>query len=133
MTHRSPILGQFDRDLACAVALSLVEYPHIIANLNALTLLDAGMRPVGTEHDWLRGDDPLDVATREYLAARRDASLASVRRPGQTGWASASAVKTREEANSRARRARDLGRSLLIERGVIAHARRTGLKLIDVD
>jgi hypothetical protein len=133
MANRTPILGQLDRDVACAVALAIVEHPNVIANLDSVTLLDASMRPLGTEPNWLGGDDPLDTLTRDYLRARREASTASVRRPGQTGWAAASAVKTRDEAIRRAQQARERGRALLVERGVIAGARQAGLKVLAAD
>jgi hypothetical protein len=130
---RPPILGQLHPDLACAVALGLVEYPRVIANLDAVTLHDQAMRPLGTVRNWLDGNDPLDVATREYLAARRDVAKAVSWRPGQTGWAAASATRARDEANKRAIQARDLARGLLAERGVLAYARKAGLKLLGVD
>jgi hypothetical protein len=131
--QRLPILGQLDRDLACAIALGLVEDPHVGASPENITLLDDQMRPLGTERDWLAGDDPLDVATREYLVARREVARASLIRPGQTAWGSASAVKARDGASSRARAARDVGRLLLAQRGVLADARAAGRKLIGVD
>jgi hypothetical protein len=131
--QRLPILGQLDRDLACAIALGLIEDPHVTASPEAITLLDDHMRPLGTEKDWLAGDDPLDVATREYLVARRDAARASVIRPGQTAWGSAGAVKARDDAIKRARAAHDAGRLLLVQRGVLADARSAGRKLMGVD
>ncbi len=127
---RDPILGKLDRDLACAVALSIVEAPHIVVNLESVTLHDERMRPLGTERDWLRGNDPLDAVTRDYLTARRAVNQAGVRRPGQTGWAAASSIRAREEAIRKAQEMRDLGFTLLCERGLIAWARRTGLKLL---
>jgi hypothetical protein len=130
--YRAPLLGQLDRDLACAVALGLVEDTRIVANLESVTWHDNRMRPLGTVRDWL-GDDPLDVATRDYLRAKREASMTTVRRPGQTGWGVASNVKTRDLANERARAARDQARALLTERGVFAAARRAGLKLMGVE
>ncbi len=126
------ILGQLDRDLACAIALNLVEEPGVVANLESITLHDSHMRPLGTVRDWL-SDDSLDVATRDYLHARREASTAGMRRPGQTGWAVASGIKARDAANERARLARDLGRTLLVERGILAAAKRAGLKLLGVE
>jgi hypothetical protein len=126
------ILGQFDRDLACAIALNFVEDPRVVANLDCITLHDVNMRLVGSERDWL-GDDPLEATTRDYLQARRDASLAKVSRPGQPAWGMASGVKARDAANEKARQARDLGRALLAERGTLAAARRAGRKLLGVD
>jgi hypothetical protein len=131
--NRDRILGQLDRDLACAIALGLVEGPHVVANLESVSLHDEPMRLLGSVRNWLDGDDPLDAATRDYLRAKRDASAAAVRRPGQAPWGMAAAVKARDLANERARQARDLGRMLLAERGVLAQARRAGMKLVGAD
>jgi hypothetical protein len=130
---RDLILGQLPKDLACAIALHIIEDNRVVANLEALTLHDERMRPLGTVRDWLAGDDPLDVTTRDYLKAKREASMTTMPRPGQSAWAAASATRTRDAANQRARQARDLGRMLLAERGVLAHARQKGLPLIGVD
>jgi hypothetical protein len=130
---RNFILGRLDPDLACAIALGLVEWPRVVANLEAVTLHDEGMRPVGTVNGWLDLNDPLDAATHAYLAARREASQTTMRRPGQSPWVAASATKTRELANKRAVEARDRGRSLLLERGVLASAKRLGLKVLGDD
>jgi hypothetical protein len=130
---RTPILGQVDPDLACAVALGLVEWPRVVVSLEAITVHDAEMRAVGTVSDWLTREDALDAATHIYLAARREAGLTTMRRPGQSPWVAAAAIKTRDLANKRAVQARDLGRALLIERGVLAHAREAGLKVLGDD
>ena len=130
---RDLILGQLDPDLACAVALGLVEHPRVAVSLEGLTLLDGSLQPVATVRDWLAADDPLDAATRAYLAARREATMTTVRRPGQSGWAAASVIKARDTANTRAAQARDLGRSLLAQRGVLAQARQLGLKMLGGD
>jgi hypothetical protein len=128
--QRLPILGQLDRDLACAIALGLIEDPHVAANPEAITLLDMNMRPLGTERDWLAGDDPLDVATRDYLVARKEVAAASVRRPGRTAWGSAGAIKARDGAADRACVAREKGRMLLVQRGVLANARGAALEAV---
>jgi hypothetical protein len=130
---RTFVLGRLDRDLACAIALNWVEAPHVAVTPEAITLHDAQMRSLGTEYNWLRGDDPLDQATRNYLSARREASTASIRRPGETAWGAAAAIKKRDGANSRARQARDLGRSLLAERGVLVRAQKAGLRVLNLD
>jgi hypothetical protein len=110
-----------------------VEDPRVVASLEAVTVHDAHMRPLGSVRDWIDGSDPLGAATREYLTARRDAGKASAPRPGQGGWGAASAAKARDGANNRARQARDLARTLLAERGVLAQARGAGLRLLGVD
>jgi hypothetical protein len=127
---RGLLLGHVPRDVACAVALGVVEDPRVVVTLEAVTLYDAAHRPLGTLPNWLAGDDPLDVATRDYLRARQEASMTTVRRPGQTAWNYATGAKTRDAANGRAREARERGRALLAERGVLAYARGAGLKLI---
>jgi hypothetical protein len=130
---RDLLLGRLHPDMACAVALSIVEDPHVVVNLESVTLYDESMRSLGCLRDWLTSDDPLDSATRAYLQAKRDHSRTTARGPGQTAWNAAAAAKSRDQATHRARQARDLGRQLLAERGVIARARQVGLKLIGVD
>jgi hypothetical protein len=130
--NREMILGQIHPDMACAIALGILEDCRIIVNLEAITVHDGQMRPLGTTRNWLSDSDPLDVVTREYLLSRRQASMTDPL-PRQGSWAAASSQKTREESLERAKRARDRGNSLLAERGVLAYARRSGLKLIGVD
>ena len=129
---RGLILGQLEPDTACAVALALVEMPRVVVSLEAVTLHDAHMRPLGTARDWLT-DDPLDAAVRDYLRAKREANMTTARRPNQPPWVAAAAVKTRDQATHRALAARDAGRLLLEERGFFAKARKAGLKVIGVD
>jgi hypothetical protein len=128
------LFGQLHPEIACAVALAIVEDPRVVANVDSLTFHDPGMRPLGTIAGWLNGDDPLRQATREYLQAKREASMTTMRGPGGgSGWAAASAARTRDAANQRARQARERGRALLAERGVLAYARNKGLKFIGVE
>jgi len=129
---RGLILGKLDRDLACAVALGLVESPHVAANPDAVTVLDEYMQSVGTLRGWLDGDDPLDAATREYLRSRIEAYQTTTPRPGQPPWMAAAAIRTRDAANQRARAARERGRALLAERGTLDVARAAGLPVIDL-
>ena len=82
---REPILGVLDPDLACAVALGVVEHPQVVVSQEAVTVHDAGMRPLGTQPDWLVPDDPLHAATREYLQARREVMRVTGPRPGAGG------------------------------------------------
>lgn len=131
--NRGLLLGHVPRDVACAVALGIVEDPRVVATLQAVTLYDVRLRPLGTLPNWLNGDDALDVVTRDYLRAKPDATMTTVRRPGQAAWSYASAAKTRDGANERARQAREQGRGVLAERGVLAHARTAGLKLVAAD
>jgi hypothetical protein len=129
---RDLLLGRLDRDLACAIALTILEDPCVTVNLEAITLHDGAMRPVGTVRGWLT-NDPLDVATGEYLSARREASMIPPRRPGQSDWVAVSGAKRRELANQKACRARERGWALLAERGFLARARKAGLHLIGVE
>jgi hypothetical protein len=127
------LLGRVHPDLACAIALGFVEEPSVVVNLETVTVHDARRQPLGAARDWLDPADPLHAATREYLAARRDAGATTAPRPGQTGWAAAAAVKQREAAIGRAHEARARARTLLAERGFLAHARQAGLRLVGVD
>jgi hypothetical protein len=113
---RDLILGQLHPDLACAIALGFLENPQATVTLDVFTLFDPRLRTSRAHSGWLSTDDPLDVATREYLAAKRDTTLASPR-TGQSGWAAASTIKKREEASKRAIEARARGLQLLQERG----------------
>ncbi len=127
---RDPILGQLDRDLACAIALGVVESPRVVANAQAITLHDERMRPLGSLPGWLDTNDPLDQATRTYLVARQQAVQAGTPKIGQGGWAGSSAIKQREEANRRAIEAKKTAVQLLQERGALAAARAQGLRVI---
>ena len=127
---REPILGQLDPDLACAIAAGLVEDRRVVVNLDAITLYDAHMQPVGTRSGWLTGTDPLDAATRDYLSARRDAILAGSRGPGGSAWVAAGVARKRDEANRKAVEAKVRIRKLLEERGVLRRARAAGLAVV---
>jgi hypothetical protein len=126
------LFGRLHPDLACAIALSIVEDPRVIANAEAISLHDQAGQLLGCIRDWLQEGDPLHQATREYLLARREASQTTVRRPWQSSWAAASAARVRDAANNRALQAKDRARALLAERGVLTHARQAGLTLLGV-
>jgi hypothetical protein len=131
------ILGSVPRDVACAAALGVVELPQLGINLNTITLNDAQMRPKDTLSNWLDGDDPLDVATRDYLKARQEANQSKRSGYGQSGygssgWAAAGSTKAREEAVKRSLEARKIGYQLLVERGVLEHARAKGMRVISL-
>lgn len=130
---RTPlILGKIDRDLACAIALGLVQWPRVVANLNALTLCDERMQTLGSDPNWLQGDDPLDALTRDYLAARQQAMKANTRPPGYGhAWAASSANKVRDEANKTAIAARAKAVLLLNERGTLTAAKKQGLHVVE--
>jgi len=129
---RTPlILGKIDRDLACAIALAFVEWPRVVANLHALTLCDERMQTVGSDPNWLQGDDPLDEVVREYLSARQEAMKTSQKSSYGHAWSASSASRTRDVANQRAIAARARGAKLLAERGTLAAARQQGLHVVD--
>jgi hypothetical protein len=127
---REPILGRLDRDLACAIALGIVDYPLLTVTPEAVTLRDEAMRELGTERGWLDGDDPLDTATRAYLEGRRDAMLAGTRL-SQGGWAGAAAVREREKGNQQANQAKIKAREILDQRGTLTVARDIGMRIFD--
>jgi hypothetical protein len=127
---RDPILGRLDRDLACAIALGFVDYPLLAVSPEAATLHDEAMRELGTVKGWLDGDDPLDVAAREYLTGRRAAMLAGTRLGGG-GWRASAAIRDREQGNRLANAAKVRGRQLLDERGTLACARTVGMRVIE--
>src|SRR5262245_59888272 len=120
---RDLILNKLDPDLACAIALGYVEHNFIVANLDGITIHDADFEILGQQTDWLTEDDPLDIATRDYLSARREALLSGYHHEEDNAWAAAAAMGTREEANRRAITARAAGKALLEERRVLESAK----------
>ncbi len=111
---RDLLLGEVDRDLACAIAPGFVEDPRVVAELEVIQIRDAAMRPLASQSGWLNTPDPLDAATREYLTARR----AMARVPsGEARQAAACKLIT---VKQRVRR-------LLVARGVLRKARAAGL------
>ncbi len=127
---RGLLCNVLDRDLACALALGFVDMPRVTANPQTITIHDANMRLVGSVPEWLAGDDPLDVATREYLSARQEAALSGTK-PNAKPWESAARAKARDEATKRALEAKGRGKKLLDERGVLARAREEKLRVIE--
>jgi hypothetical protein len=128
----SPPSAPLHPDMACAIALGVVDNPNVTASLDALIVVDARLRTTRTVTGWLDGADALAVATREYLTARRDAMLNGPR-PTQSGWAASATVKARETANIRANLARSTALKILQDRGVLHHARRNGMTVRDVN
>lgn len=130
MPSKGP-LERLDGDLACAIALGCVEHPQVVVTLNGITLHDERMRVLDQVNGWLRDDDPLHVATKQYLLARQEVSRAGMNtRPGY-GWAAASQAKIRDTANQRALQAKGQAQALLEERGVFARARAAGLRVLE--
>jgi hypothetical protein len=119
-------------DLACAIALGVVDNPNVTATLDALVVVDPRSRTSHTQTGWLNGADALVVATREYLTARRDAMLNGPR-PTQSAWSASAVVKAREAANMRAIQARNTALKILQTRGVLHHARRTGMTVRELN
>ncbi len=126
---RELLFGQLDQDIACAVALGFAEHRFVTVNADAITL-QGPRSSAQTKSGWLDGDDPLDVLTREYLTARRDAMLAGTPRPGANAWGASGSARKRDEANQRAIRAKNQARALLEERWVFARARAAGLVVL---
>ena len=119
-------------DMACAIALGVVDNPNVTASLDALIIVDPRLRTTNTQAGWLNGADALVVATREYLTARRDAMLNGPR-PTQSGWAASATIKARETANIRANQARNNALKILQDRGVLHHARRAGMTVRELN
>jgi hypothetical protein len=128
----SPPSATLHPDVACAIALGVVDDPNVTASLETLTVVDARLRTTHSQPGWLDGADALSVATREYLTARRDAMLNGPRRT-QSGWAASAAIKARETANIRANQARNTALKILQDRGVLHHARRNGMTVRDLN
>jgi hypothetical protein len=127
---RSLILGKLDPDLACALAVGLVEHPLIQANLEAISLYDQDLTLIGRYPDWLDVNDPLDAATRAYLEARRTAHEARRHHEDDNAWAAAASLRVQEDASKRAIAARSAARQLLEEREVLASARAAGMAVL---
>jgi hypothetical protein len=114
--RRGLLLGELDRDLACAIALGFVEDPHVVAELECIRIHDAAMRPLASQSGWLNTPDPLDVLTREYLVARREMARIPSREGRQVAACNLITVKQRV-------------RQLLAARGVLRKARAAGLTI----
>jgi len=127
---RDLILNKLDPDLACAIALGLVEHNFIQANLESITIHDEAFEVLGHQTNWLTDDDPLDQATRAYLIARHQALLAGHHSESDNAWAAAQAIGTREEANRQAVEARATAKAILEERQVLESAKAAGMTVL---
>src|SRR5262245_11431405 len=107
-----------DLDLACAVAVNLVEHPMLRVTPVAVTLLDARQQTVDQVSGWASAADPLHMLARDYLMARRDAMLATTKGTG-SHWGYSGAARGRDLANRKAIQAKNQARTLLEERGVL--------------
>lgn len=119
----------FDFDLACAVALGLVEHPQLVANARQVTITDHRGQAVSVHPNWLSPADPLQQLTLEYLRAREEAQN-TTSKPAYGGWGAAASVKTREEAVMRANAAKKQATALLTERGALTRAKTLGLRIV---
>ncbi len=119
----------FDFDLACAVALGLVEHPRLHANARQVTLLDQRGQALSVHPNWLSPADPLQQLTLDYLRARDEAHR-TTDRPTHGGWSAAAGVKVREDAVLRANTAKRQATELLAERGVLVRAKNLGLRIV---
>jgi hypothetical protein len=127
---RELILNKLDPDLACAIALGLIEHNFIQANLECITIRDGDFEILGEQTNWLTEEDPLDAATRDYLVARHQALLAGHHGESDDAWAAAQAIGAREEANRRAIESRTAAKAILDERRVLGSARAAGLTVL---
>ena len=125
------ILGKIDPDIACAIALDLVECPRVSVCLEGISVYDERLQQRGVERDWLHPDDELHQATRDYLMARRAMQKATPRYGETGGWAVASATKNRQQALNQALEAKVRARLLLIQRDVFKAARQAGMTVRD--
>jgi hypothetical protein len=126
---RELLFGQLHPDLVCAVALGFVHHPSLTVTADAISYVDPQRQTSQTQTDWIGGDDPLDVITREYLSARREA-MQQIIRPGASPWVVSAARKAKETANAVAVAAKQKGYQLLEERGILIHASRAGLSVL---
>jgi hypothetical protein len=123
-----PVTIDIDYDLACAVALGLIDSDRLVATAHQLTVLDPSARAVGVYSHWLRSDDPLHRATSDYFTARAAAVETPTTKSGITSWLRRDSQQAASPSLDRATRAKQLARKLLTERGVFARAARLGLR-----
>lgn len=119
----------FDFDLACAVALGLVEHPRLLANARQVTITDHRGQTLSVHPNWLSPADPLQQLTLEYLRAREEAQK-TTSKPAYGGWGAAAGVKVRDEAVMRASAAKKQAAALLAERGALTRAGTLGLRVV---
>ncbi|MBY0525544.1 MAG: hypothetical protein K2R98_19220 [Gemmataceae bacterium] len=119
-----------DHDLACAVALGIVEHRWVRVTLEAITLLDARMQLHKVEAEWLTGDDPLKEATRRYLEARRALSRGTIAGPSGA-WSMAAAARARDASLRQALEAKSAARRFLVERDAFARAKALGMTILE--
>lgn len=128
------ILGKLDPDLACAIALGLVECPRVSVCLEGVSLYDERLNRIGSEREWLDPDDQLHQATRSYLLAQREMHRASARPAGYGSygsWEATANARKRQQAVTQALEARTVARLHLMKRGTLDAARRAGLAVRD--
>lgn len=118
-----------DLDLACAVALGIVEAPRWIVNQQQINILDPRGATLQSANNWLIASDPLHQLTKHYLDARTEAQKASSANTYMKGYGNSTGIKTRDEANQRANLAKCKARQLLAEHGVLARAQSLGFRV----
>lgn len=119
----------FDFDLACAVALGLVEHPRLLANARQVTLTDQRGQTLSVHPNWLSPADPVQQLTLEFLRAREEAQKTTAK-PAYGGWNATAGVKVRDEAVMRANAAKRQAAMLLAERGALTRASTLGLRIL---
>ena len=116
-------------DVACAVALGLVEHPSVNVNYTTIVFIDPESRSEYRQSDWLDCSDPLHRATQDYLEAR-DEILRSQSTYQRAGWSNIGASRSRELAAKRAKDARSRGIAIVHERKVVDVAKAAGFNVL---
>lgn len=123
------MLPLLDSELACAVALGVVEHPRLIANVYQITLLDHRGQALACLQDWLQESDRLHQLTKVNLKARAEAQQANVHYDCKSCWSASSATMTSDTATQLVIQTRTLSKQLLAKRGVFTKAQSLGLRL----
>ena len=121
--------ARLNLDIACAVALGVVEHPCVNVNYSAIVFIDPDTRSEHKQSDWLDCSDPLHRATQDYLEARIEV-LRTHSTYQRAGWSNIAAVKSRELATKRANDARGRAVAMLQERKVVDVAKSAGFNVL---
>ncbi|MFT3880464.1 MAG: hypothetical protein QM703_12480 [Gemmatales bacterium] len=118
-----------DADLACAIALGVVENSRMVTTIQQVNVLDSSGLVV-PHKNWLRETDPLHQLTKQYLQAKAESQQSGVHQRPQAGWNMEAALKARDQANERAMLILIQARQLLEARGVLKRAKLEGLRIL---
>lgn len=128
----APLVAQptaVEHDVACGIALGVIDGGATTVTLETITRFDPTTRKHVSRTGWLQVYDTFGELTRECLLTRQKI-LAATPRPNAPAWERARQIKEREEASTRFIRLRTEALRLLETRGVLAHARRVGMKIL---